>query len=167
MCPSLFPLQLTGSSMEKMKNSMQAAQTRHAASIFLLSRILLGVVIIFNLECALEFIVRPANYITSFDLSGSAGMAVIRSIGILFIMWNIPYMIGVINPTKHFICLLCALIMQGIGVIGESWVYLTIPDLVNTRLSISRFILFDFIGFIFILIATILIRKQIKNVPSE
>ena len=106
-----------------------------------------------NLLCAFQFILQPTRYTSSFDLNGYSGTAVIRSIGILFLMWNVPYAFALINPVRNFTALLSAIIMQAIGVIGETWVYFSIPLLLSFTQSISRFIIFDAVGLILLLIS--------------
>lgn len=120
---------------------------------FWLARGFILIVFTFNILCAFQFILQPTRYTTSFDLTGDSGAAVIRSIGILFLMWNVPYAIALINPVGNFVALLSAVIMQALGVLGETWVYVTIPMLLSFRQSISRFVIFDAVGLVLLAIS--------------
>ncbi len=78
----------------------------------------------------------------------------IQGLGLLFLMWNIPYVVAVINPQKYVVSLIEAVIMQAIGVIGESILLMAIPlkyALLHT--SVTRFIVFDGSGLILLIIA--------------
>jgi hypothetical protein len=119
-----------------------------------LARTLIGIVIFFNLQCAIAFLLFPLNYTSGFELQGSAGEAVVRGIGLLFVMWNIPYFFAAWHPVKHFILVIETCIMQAIGVIGESVIMLTLSgDHPAARQTISRFIFFDAAGLLILLAA--------------
>jgi hypothetical protein len=94
---------------------------------------------------------------------GEAGIVVIRSLGILFIMWNVPYAIAIYHPYQYSVALISAVLMQLIGFIGETWIYFSIQTLVNTKSSIMRFMIFDFAGLLLLLIAFALLFKKRKN----
>jgi len=119
-----------------------------------IARILIGLVFIINIQCAIVFIVGPSHYMYGFGLDGAAGAQTVRAFGLLFIMWNVPYAFALVNPKKYRVSLIEAVIMQAIGFIGESCILLiggsySIP-IENT---LKRFIVFDGIGLIFLLIA--------------
>ncbi|HPO59539.1 MAG TPA: hypothetical protein PLV53_11900, partial [Anaerolineaceae bacterium] len=48
--------------------------------------------------------------------------------GILFVMWNIPYLVALSDPARRRISLLEALAMQTVGVIGESLLLAGLPE---------------------------------------
>jgi hypothetical protein len=96
-------------------------------------------------------------------LEGEAGTVVIRSLGILFIMWNVPYAIAIYHPYRYPVALISALMMQLIGFIGETWIYFGIHSLMNTRSSILRFMIFDFAGLLLLSVAFALLFNKRKN----
>ena len=126
------------------------------------SRLFVGVVFAWNLQCALVFLIRPAVFAPGFQLSGAIGEAVLRSLGVLFLMWNVPYGVAMWHPGRHRVALLEALVMQAIGLVGESWIYSTLPAVEHTvvRQSLARFIVFDAIGLAALLLAAWLSRKS-------
>lgn len=131
-----------------------------------LSRFLVGAVLLVNLQATLTFIFNPAMHVRGFDMSGALGLAMVRTMGVLFLMWNIPYFFAMINPIKYHISLIEALIMQAIGIVGESYILFLLPkNYVNATSSVERFILFDTLGFVVLLIAFLLIRK-FKKMPE-
>lgn len=126
----------------------------------LISRVLIVVVTFINLQCATLFIFTPQAYISAFELSGEPGIAALRGIGVLFVMWNVPYLVALVHPVRYRLALMIALIMQGIGLAGESFIYISLPIAqIALRASITRFIIFDAIGFLFLFIAFFLSRK--------
>jgi hypothetical protein len=75
-------------------------------------------------------------------------------------MWNVPYVVAVINPVKYRISLYEAIAMQCIGLVGESLILWGIPQKhIVLRASIWRFIFFDGAGLIALVIAAWIIRK--------
>jgi hypothetical protein len=119
-----------------------------------IARVLIGIVVFFNLDAAFSFLIKPGLYAPGFELAGIPGEKIIQGIGLLFLMWNVPYLIALLDPGKHFPSLIEALIMQGIGVIGES---ILLSTLIGThpaiRSSTVRFIFFDGGGLILLLVA--------------
>jgi hypothetical protein len=114
-----------------------------------IARLLIGIVTIWNLQAAFVFIFFPGRFVQAYELSGIAGEAAIRGFGILFLMWNVPYLFALIDPVRYRLALTLSLLMQLIGLVGETFIYLTLPagyDIL--RNSILRFIIFDGIGLI-------------------
>jgi len=125
-----------------------------------LPRVLIAVVTVWNIQAAVVFIVSPELFVHAYELSGIAGEAAVRGVGVLFLMWNIPYLFAVFDPIRFRLAVLLALLMQGTGLIGESYIFITLPvDHEILRTSILRFIGFDGTGFILLLIAWLLLRK--------
>jgi hypothetical protein len=125
------------------------------------SRLLIAIVTAWNLQAAIIFIASPGSFVHAYELSGVAGEAAVRGIGLLFVMWNVPYVFAAINPIRFRLGLVCALLMQLIGLIGESYIYSTLPAGYETlKDSILRFIIFDGVGLILLSIAWLLTRKQ-------
>ena len=118
------------------------------------ARFLIGIVLIINLMCALDFIAKPRLYMGRYELSGEVGRAVIVGYGILFLMWQGPYFFAIFDPVKHMISLISAVLMQAIGLVGESLLYPTIPlEHEVLRASVMRFIVFDGAGLVLLLFA--------------
>jgi len=128
-----------------------------------LARILIGTVLFFNLQCALVFLWHPGDYTAGFGVSGTASEGLVRGMGLLFVMWNVPYVFALIHPVKHRTSLVEALSMQAIGVIGETTILLAghYSDPAITA-SVLRFIIFDGGGLILLIIAFILVGKAKK-----
>jgi hypothetical protein len=125
-----------------------------------LARLLIAVVVAWNLECALVFLLNPGAYAPGFELSGIPGEAAIRGFAILFVMWNIPYLVALWQPGRNRASLWEALAMQGFGVIGESLILFSIPPgypFLHT--SILRFIIFDAAGVVLLIGAVELTRN--------
>lgn len=112
-----------------------------------LSRLLIAIVTLWNLQAALVFFLWPQVYAPGFMLTGLPGEAAIRGVGVLFAMWNVPYLVALWHPRRYKLALQLALAMQALGVLGETLIYLTIPaDYAILRASLLRFILFDAAG---------------------
>ena len=131
----------------------------HHFKILWTARILIGLVLFFNLECALVFLFWPAVYTSGFELVGTGGEAALQGMGILFIMWNIPYLLALLNPQRFQTSLFEAVLMQAVGVGGETLLVCSLPPghLVLAS-SIQRFILFDAGGLLCLLVALGLVR---------
>ena len=112
-----------------------------------LSRLLIAVVIAWNLQAAFSFLANPGVYASAFELSGISGAAALRGMAVLFGMWNVPYLVACWQPRRHRLSLWEALAMQGVGVVGETFILLSLPP-GHTLLvdSILRFIAFDAAG---------------------
>jgi hypothetical protein len=126
-----------------------------------LARGLIGLVILWNLQAALVFLLWPERYITAFELQGTVGAAMLRGLGVLFVMWNIPYLVALWHPVRHRISLYEALAMQTIGLLGETLIYLTLPAIhIALRASVLRFIAFDALGLVLLAIAVWITRDD-------
>jgi hypothetical protein len=119
-----------------------------------LARLLIGLVFFFNVQCAIFFLVAPQLYAASFELSGPAGEGMLRGLGLLFLMWNVPYAVALWNPARQRTSLYEAVAMQAIGVAGESVLLATFPvGNAVIRESIWRFIIFDGSGLVLLILA--------------
>lgn len=126
-----------------------------------LARICIALVLAWNVQCAVAFLVAPATYAATFELTGAAGEAAVRGMGVLFLMWNVPYAVALWHPARHRVSLYEAVAMQGIGVVGETLILLSLPTaLTIARASIGRFILFDAAGLALLIAATIIGRAK-------
>ena len=124
-----------------------------------LARGLIGLVILWNLQAALVFLLWPERFITAFELQGAVGAAMLRGLGVLFVMWNVPYLVALWHPVRHRISLYEALAMQTFGLLGEVIIYLTLAAIhIALRASVLRFIAFDGLGLLLLLIAVWITR---------
>ena len=135
-------------------------QPKRVNAFTLSARILIGIVTLLNLQAAFQFMFWPSNYAPGFEISGEAGIAVIQGMGLLFLMWNIPYLFALTNPVKRLLSLIEAVIMQAIGVIGETVLLLTLKgEHPQIHASVLRFIIFDGAGLVLLLIALSLVIR--------
>jgi hypothetical protein len=126
----------------------------HTSTRLWIARLLIGIVTAWNLQAAFAFIFAPSGFVRAYELSGAAGEAAIRGFGVLFLMWNVPYLFALKSPTRYQLALTFALLMQFIGLIGETYIYFTLPT-GHTVLesSILRFIIFDGAGLFLLAVA--------------
>ena len=116
------------------------------------ARLLIAVVVGWNLECALVFCLNPGVFAPGFELTGIPGAAAVRGFAVLFVMWNIPYLVALWHPRRHRLSLWEALVMQTAGVIGESLILFSLPSgHVLLHASLLRFITFDAAGMVALL----------------
>jgi hypothetical protein len=129
-----------------------------------LARIIVGVVFLVNINAALAFILQPGSYVSGFEVEGVPGRVIVQGIGILFLMWNVTYPLVILHPNRHFNIYAIILIQQSIGVIGETWIWLSLPAgyeaLKQTGL---RFIYFDGGSLIAMLAVYLLLLRQRRS----
>lgn len=138
---------------------MEHSTTRVKNSRFWLARFLIGLVTFFNLQAALLFLFSPQAYAPGFELSGAAGDAMVQGMGLLFVMWNVPYVFALLDPMRNRHSLLEAVIMQAVGVVGETALLWALPGahpLIHA--SVLRFIVFDGSGLVLLLVAWLVTR---------
>jgi len=119
-----------------------------------IARFLIAVVLGWNLQCAIVFLVNPRGYVGAFGLAGMAGVQMVRALGLLFVMWNVPYVFALVNPVRNKTSLIEAVAMQAIGLAGETLILLlggSYPALVEK--TIMRFIFFGAVGLMLLLAA--------------
>ncbi|MCB0119295.1 MAG: hypothetical protein KDD72_09720 [Anaerolineales bacterium] len=132
------------------------------AAMFRLPRFLIGLVAVWNLQAAIVFILFPQSFVSGYELSGVAGEAAVRGVGVLFLMWNVPYVFAVIDLERYSLGLVFALWMQSVGLVGESLIYFSLPaGHVVLQSSILRFIAFDFTGLVLLFIAYLIFRERV------
>lgn len=130
------------------------------------ARLLIAVPLVLNVLAAISFILDPASYTPAFELSGVPGEVAVLGVGILFLMWNVPYLFAYADPIRHRASHLQAILMQAIGVVGETTITFryqlaaTHPLLAS---SIMRFIIFDFIGLILLVISWWLLVELVNS----
>jgi len=124
-----------------------------------IARLCIGIITVWNLQVAFIFIFSPSRFVGAYELSGTVGEAAVRGVGVLFLMWNVPYLFALVHPICYRLELTLSLLMQFIGLIGESYILSTVPvEHVILRSSILRFIAFDGAGLIFLVTAWLLTR---------
>lgn len=134
----------------------------------LIPRGLIGVVVFFNLQCALIFLLNPEFYLKGYLLDGIGGQFAIQGMGILFIMWNVPYLVALLNPWKHHVSLFESIVMQAIGLLGESSLLIIHPEVPSPlNQNIIRFIIFDGCGLILLILSRYLTREIWKKQQFE
>ena len=126
-----------------------------------IARLLIGLVTAWNLQAAFVFIFSPSRFVHAYELSGAAGEAAIRGFGLLFLMWTVPYLFALKDPLRYQLALTFALLMQSIGLIGESYILSTLTaDHLILKGSIWRFIAFDGAGLLMLGISYLLVRNK-------
>ena len=125
-----------------------------------IARVTVAAVFAINVECALSFVMHPERFAGGFELAGVAGAAAVRGLGIAFLMWNATYPLVIWQPHRYRTLFGVVLAQQAIGLVGESWLLLTIPTGHEPLAgSITRFIVFDGIGLVLMLGAYVLLRS--------
>ena len=136
------------------------ANQKHPFAIWL-ARAAIGLVFTVNVYCALVFILQPQKYTGGFEVSGISGRIIVQSFGILFLMWNATYPPVLFHPHIHHTLFIIILVQQLIGLAGETWLLLTLPDghsaLYTTGL---RFIVFDGFGLLLMGLAYLYLRHS-------
>ena len=127
---------------------------------FWIGRFLIGLVVIWNLQCAIAFLWQPQVYSPGFELENIPGKAMVQGVGLLFLMWNVPYLVAAFHPQKHRISLYEAIVMQAIGLVGEAILLMLLPgEHLTIQATVTRFILYDASGLV-MLFAALLITRQ-------
>ncbi len=130
-----------------------------------LARLFIGVVFFFNVQCAVAFLAAPQAYTPGFELSGPAGEGMLRGLGVLFLMWNVPYAVALWHPFRYRVSLVEAVAMQVIGVTGETLLLAALPTgHAIIRMSVTRFIIFDASGLLLLLLAFWLAKSRPNKV---
>ena len=102
-----------------------------------------------NVHCALSFAVDPASYTGGFELTGVAGEAATRGIGVAFLMWNCTYPLVIWRPARHRALAGVVLAQQVVGLAGETAILAGLPaDHAALAGGIMRFVAFDGFGLI-------------------
>ncbi len=121
---------------------------------------MIGLVFLWNVQCAAAFWLAPGTYAPGFELSGGAGEAMVRGMAVLFLMWNVPYAVALWHPVRHRVSLNEALAMQAIGLAGESLILWALaaghPVAAGT---VARFIAFDGAGLLLLAVAAWVTRR--------
>lgn len=108
------------------------------------ARIAVAIVFAWNVQSALQFVLRPDAFAGAYELSGVAGEAAVRGLGVAFLMWNATYPAVIASPRRFQALYAVVLVQQAIGLVGETAILLGLPaghEVLAT--SILRFIAFD------------------------
>lgn len=128
------------------------------------ARISVGIVFLWNVQCALSFLMFPEKSVAAYELSGAAGETAIRGIAVAFLMWNVTFPLVIFNPRRHRTLFGIVLSQQVVGLLGEGWIYLNLQlghDVLAA--SILRFILFDAAGLIIMTAAFIALMITVRR----
>jgi len=129
-----------------------------------IARILVFAVFAVNMYCIICFIFLPGNYLNAYELIGVPGKAALQGIGVAFLMWNTTYPLVIVRPDKHRVLFLVVLAQQIVGLLGETFILLTLPGGHDVLASnITRFIIFDAAGLVLLTAAFFLSRKSAKE----
>jgi hypothetical protein len=120
----------------------------------------LALVLAWNLQAALAFILAPDAHAPGFEVSGVPGRAVVQGFGVLFLMWNVPYAAALVQPVRQIVPFACAVVAQFIGLAGETWMLTTLPPgHAALRATGLRFIAFDGAGLVLLAVAFALVVR--------
>jgi hypothetical protein len=135
------------------------ATAEHARRRVWSARALIGLVFLWNVQCAMAFILAPDRFAPGFELGGAAGEAMVRGMGVLFVMWNVPYAVALWHPVRHRVSLYEAIAMQAIGLAGESLILWSLGGAHPVAAaSVGRFIAFDAAGLVLLVVAALLTK---------
>lgn len=130
-----------------------------------IARLLIGLVFAWNVQAALAFLILPSSFAWAYELSGVAGEAAMRGVGVLFLMWNVPYVPALWHPVRYRLALVLAWTMQLVGLAGESLILISLPSGHATLgYSVLRFIIFDGAGLALLGLAWWLVRRETETI---
>lgn len=142
--------------------------TRQAKASVWAVRIAFAVVFFLNVQCAVQFILWPGSFTGSYELSGVAGEAAVRGLGIAFLMWNCTYPAVIIRPERFKALGVVVLVQQAIGLVGETLLSASLPGgHVILQGGISRFALFDGLGLVLMLATFIWMMVVLRQASAN
>ncbi len=134
----------------------------------ILAGILYAAVFVSNLCCIIPFLMRPEDFIQSYEVCGSNGaVAAIQGFGVAFAMWNVTYPFFIFRPRKDMTLGLVIILQQVVGLVGELYIRHGLPQgLTSLPSAITRFVWFDAGGLVLLLAGFVICftGKQRKNV---
>ena len=129
-----------------------------------LARAALMAVLLANLSAAVPYVACPADYATAYELTGTPGEVIVRGLGILFLMWAVPFIPAILQPTRNRVAFTCVLAMQVIGLAGESLMMATLPPGHDTLSATGwRFIAFDGTGLVLLSFSYLVTQRRIHK----
>jgi hypothetical protein len=125
------------------------------------ARVAVALVLVSNLSAAIPYLLDPDRYAAAFELNGVAGAAMVRGLGVLFVMWSAAYLPLIAHPDRHPALFGVVLAQQVLGLAGETWILATLPP-GHAALVASgrRFIAFDGAGLALLCLAFVLARRR-------
>lgn len=137
-----------------------AVQVPTAVSVWV-ARVAYFMVFAWNVACAVQFIGWPGDYVAAYQLSGPAGEAALRGLGVAFLMWNATYPLFLWKPTGHRVLGAIVIVQQAIGLVGELVIASGLPEGFDVLTdSIARFVGFDAIGLLLMACAYLLLFRK-------
>jgi hypothetical protein len=139
---------------------MKPAQA-HGAPALWFARALIAIVLFWNIQCALLFLIQPQAHLAALEMQGLSGETMVRGVGLLFLMWNVPYAVALWHPRRHRLSLWEAIAMQGIGLGGEAVLRWLLPaGHAALSAALARFVLFDAGGLLLLILAAWLVAAR-------
>ena len=128
-------------------------------------RVCFALVFAMNVQCAFSYIFMPESFVGGFQLSGVEGAVAVQGIGVAFLMWNATYPAFIVFLQRFRALGAIILFQQAIGLVGESMIYLSLPEFGYVQLahSIARFIVFDAIGLVFMTLSFVALCTITRN----
>jgi hypothetical protein len=131
-----------------------------------IARLLIFLIVADNFQAAILFLFHPDGVASSFELTGLISNSIIQGMGLLFLMWCVPYVVALINPAGNRVSLYESIAMQAIAVVGETTLLILLPvKLPSLEATVLKFVVFDLGGLVLLLLAACLTRKE-SDVPS-
>ena len=134
---------------------------RYGTGRIWIARVLVALVFFINVQCALQFILWPEAYTAAYQVEGASAIAMVRTVGICFLMWNATYPPVIVRPDRYRVLFGVVIAQQTIGLVGESLLLASLePGLEALAGSVTRFIAFDAAGLVLLAIAFALTRQK-------
>ncbi len=107
-----------------------------------------GLVFVWNVLCALRFVMAPADFAGAYQLEGVPGEVAVRGMGVAFLMWNATYPLFLWQPERFKVLGWVIAAQQLIGCVGEAFILCALPvgGFELLAASIQRFLIFDAAG---------------------
>ena len=122
-----------------------------------IARVLVVLVFAIDVQCAVQFILWPDAYTAAYQVEGASAEAMVRTVGICFLMWNTTYPPVFVHPDRYRVLFGVVIAQQLIGLVGEALLLTSLqPGLEVLASSIVRFIVFDAAGLVLLAIAFLL-----------
>lgn len=132
-----------------------------------IARVLVALVFFVNVQCAVQFLVWPGAYVGAYQVQGASAEAMVRTVGICFLMWNATYPPVIVYPQRYRVLFAVVIAQQIIGLVGESLLLASLgPGLEVLASSVVRFIAFDAAGLVLLVVA-FTISQYRRHIISE
>ena len=132
------------------------------------ARVAIAIVFALNVQCALQFELWPEAFAGAYELSGVAGEAAVRGLGVAFLMWNATYPAVIASPRRFRALYVVILVQQLIGLVGETAILLGLPSGHDVlAASIQRFIAFDAAGLVLMMATFIWLQLVPRKITGQ